>query len=60
MDLRDITNIASRSHSSEDFFSRLISRFKSNIIMSIIITLFTVGILAVVFLYVVIVLLKNL
>ncbi|HEY3249806.1 MAG TPA: hypothetical protein VGK25_01680 [Ignavibacteria bacterium] len=60
MDLRDIVNTASRSHSSEDFFSRLIDRFKSNMITSIIITLFTVGILAVVFLYVVFVLLKSL
>jgi hypothetical protein len=60
MDFRDVINDASRSRSSDDFFSRIISRFKSNMIMSIIITLFTIGILGVVFLYVVFVLLKTL
>ena len=60
MNFRDILNTASRSRSSDDFFSRIIDRFKSNMIMSIVITLFTVGILAVVFLYVVFVLLRSL
>jgi hypothetical protein len=60
MDLRDVINTASRSRSSDDFFSRILDRFKSNMIMSLIITLFTVGILAVVFLYVVFVLLRSL
>jgi len=60
MNFRDVIDTASRSRSSDDFFSRITNRFKSNLIMSIIITLFTVGILAVVFLYVVIVLFKNL
>jgi len=60
MDLRDILNTASRSSSSDDFFSRIIDRFigihpfgNSNIIMSAVITLFTFGIFTVVFLYVV-------
>jgi len=60
MDLRDIVNTAARSSSSEDFFSRILNRFKSNMLMSVIITLFTIGILAVVFLYIVFVLLKSL
>jgi hypothetical protein len=60
MDFRDVMNTASRSSSSDDFFSRILSRFKSNMIMSLVITLFTIGILGMVFLYVAFVLLKNL
>ena len=60
MDLRDVMNTAARSSSSDDFFSRIQSRFKSNIIMSVVIALFTLGILGIVFLYVAFVLMKSL
>lgn len=60
MDLRDIVNTASRSSSPESFFSRILSRFTGNMIMSIAITLFTLGILAIVFIYIVLVLMKSL
>ncbi|HJY63676.1 MAG TPA: hypothetical protein VJ455_05920 [Ignavibacteria bacterium] len=60
MNFRDIVNTASSSTRAESFFSRILGRFTGSMMMSIIITLFTVGILAVVFLYVVFVLLKSL
>jgi hypothetical protein len=60
MDLRDIVNTAAGSSSPDNFFSRILSRFTGNLIMSIAITLFTLGILAVVFIYIVLVMMKSL
>jgi hypothetical protein len=60
MNFREIVNTAGRSSSSGDFFSRIVNRLKSNMIMSIVMLLVTIGLLGVVFLFILFVVLKSL